>query len=289
MALPLTLEPLLRWAHFAGLLDGQRNRRVQLAVYPDRRNHFAHGGSIERLGMPPDSARSIRDLGEVINRLWGVRTPGGRIYPAPIGREPFVLAWSDGWPGEPKCVFTRLRPDQLRNDTTNAWNSLVVLAPDVDQNLHEFDARYEVTPYPVDWLWGPGKREEALSWLAENPVSGDEVSTIDRIFAIRVDGGRVYLPMRPGVVQNVPDEGRGGRWRLIEADFPNDAHFHARHQARNEPCPDERHGACPVTELTSGTWSDMVAEAQRLAPNGSTAYVDARVPRRDPYPDDVGY
>jgi len=287
--MPLTLEPLLRWAHHSGLLDGQRNRRVQLAVYADRRNHFAHGGSIERLGMPPDSARSIRDLGEIINRVWGVRTPGGRIYPAPIAREPFVLAWSEGWPVKAGSLFTRLRPEQLRNSPTNARNYMVVLAPDVDQNLYEFDARYEVTPYPVDWLWGPSDRKGALAWLAANPVIGDSASTIDRIFAIRVENGRVYLPMRPEIFKNIPTEMRSGGWRLIQADFPNDAHFHARHEERNELCPEKKYGGCPVTELANGSWSEMLVEIQRVAPNSrSLPYVEARVPRRDSYPDDVG-
>jgi len=287
--MPLTLEPLLKWAHHSGLLDGQRNRRVQLAVYADRRNHFAHGGSVERLGMPPDSARSIRDLGEIINRLWGVRTPGGRIYPAPIARELFVLAWSDGWPAMAGSVFTRLRPQQLQTSSADTRNCLIVLAPDVDQNLHEFDARYEVTPYPVDWLWGPGDREGALAWLAANPAMGDNVSTIDRIFAIRIENGRVYLPMRPEIFKSVPTEMRGGRWRLIQADFPNDAHFHIRHQERNELCPDQKYGGCPVTELADGSWSDMFVEIQRVAPDSRLLpYVEARVPPRDPYPDDVG-
>src|SRR5438132_2957143 len=56
MTMPLTLAPLLSWAHRVRLLDGQRNRRVQLAVFPELRNHFAHGVGY-RLGMPNESSR----------------------------------------------------------------------------------------------------------------------------------------------------------------------------------------------------------------------------------------
>jgi len=287
--MPLTLDPLLRWAHGVALLDGQRNRRVQLSVYAETRNHFAHGGNLERLGMPPDSARAIHDLAEVINRLWGVRTPGGRIYPAPLAREKWILAWDEGWPSQAGSNFGRFSPERLREEPKDKWRCLIVLGPDADQNWHDFDARYEVTPYPVDYLWGPSNAEDALKWLAENEVTQDEVRTNDRIFAIRLDAGRVYLPVRLEILSNVPDRMRQGIWRLIRADFPNDAHFHARHQARDQPCPDDKYGGCPVSELAQGSWPDMVREAHKLSPDlGSVPYVDTRAPRRDEYPDDVG-
>ena len=44
--MPLALDPLLRWAHAVALLDGQRNRRVQLSVYAETRNHFAFDGNL---------------------------------------------------------------------------------------------------------------------------------------------------------------------------------------------------------------------------------------------------
>jgi hypothetical protein len=289
--MPLTLDPLLKWAHGVGLLDGQRNRRIQLSVYAEMRNHFAHGGNIERLGMPPDSARAIHDLAEVINRLWGVRTAGGRIYPAPVARETLVLAWSDGWGArEAGSEFGRFRPDQLREDARHEWNCMVVLAPDVDQGLHDFDARYELTPYPVDWLWGPGTRQEAMAWLANSQSPNDEVTTIYRIFAVRVDEGRTYMPIRPELLSNLPEDRRSGTWHLVQADFPNDAHFHLRHLARREPCPEERRGGCPVTELASGNWADICADSSHLMPDAAPMrYVEACVPRKNSYPDDVGY
>jgi hypothetical protein len=287
--MPLTLDPLLRWAHTVALLDGQRSRRVQLNVYAERRNHFAHGGTLERLGMPTDSARAIHDLAEVINRLWGVRTPRGRIYPAPIAREIWILAWDEGWPSEVGSTFGRFSPERLRESPKDKWRCLIVLGPDVDQNWYDFDSRYEATPYPVDYVWGPGNVEDALKWLADHEVTPDEVGTNDRIFAIRLDAGRVYLPMRLEILGDLPGHMRQGRWRLIQADFPNDAHFHARHQARDEPCPDDKYGGCPVSELAQGSWAEMVDEARQLSPDlDPLPYIDSRLPRRDEYPADVG-
>jgi hypothetical protein len=93
MQLPRTLDPLLRWARREQLLHGQRNRRVEEDVFPKIRNRFAHGGGF-RIGMPNESARGIHDLAEIINRLWGAVTPGGRLYPAPLQRDVLVIRWS---------------------------------------------------------------------------------------------------------------------------------------------------------------------------------------------------
>src|SRR2546425_4288084 len=73
--IPLSLGPLLRWARQEGLLNGQRNRRVEEVLFDRMRNRFAHGSGF-RIGMPNQSALAIRDLAEIINRLWGETTPG---------------------------------------------------------------------------------------------------------------------------------------------------------------------------------------------------------------------
>ncbi len=291
IAMPLTLDPLLRWAQLSGLLGGQRNRRVQLAVYADLRNHFAHGASVERLGMPPDSARSIRDLAEVINRLWGKRTPGGRLYPSPIARRPVVLAWTNGWgKGTPGSMFTQFELHHLPSETGHGLTCMVVLAPEAEQDLAEFDARYELTPLPTTWLFGPSSFDEALAWLSHQPDLGDEVDPIDRVFAVRVHDDKVFLPMRLELFKASPEPSRAGRWRLVQADYPNDAHFHARHQARDEECPEHRYGGCPVTELAEGTWDEMIAVVDRVVPGLAPGeFVAAAVPRRYPFPEDVGY
>ena len=89
---PEDLDSLLRWARAEGLLRGQRNRRLE-PVLKKFRNHVAHGTGGHPV-MPVDSARTISDVGEITNHLWGSPTPGGRLYPAPIRREIQTVAWS---------------------------------------------------------------------------------------------------------------------------------------------------------------------------------------------------
>jgi hypothetical protein len=290
MTVPLTLTPLLRWARHVGLLDGQRNRRVQLSVFPDLRNHFAHGAGF-RLGMPNESARSIHDLAEIINRLWGVTTPGGRIYPAPLDRAPVILAWSQEWAdGKEGATFTELWPEQLAQHRVDGWTYLVVLAAANEHELREFDARYELTAYPTELLWGPGNREEAAAWLeGEMPVIGP-VKYLDRLFAIRRDRLKVYLPCRPEILLVLPEESRTGEWDIVRADSPMDAFNHVRHLNRGEVCPEQDYGGCPIEEVAHGSWADAVKAATNEIPNLQPAkYSEARVPRHWPFPDDVGY
>jgi hypothetical protein len=287
--MPLTLDPLLRWAHQAGVLNGQVNRRVQLAVFGDLRNHFAHGGSVARLGMPVDSTRSINDLAELTNRLWGFTTPNGRLYPSAIPRHPLVLSWNDAWPTQPGAEFRTIYTSEIAHAPSQGWSYIVVLAPDIDQRgLEAFDARYDTTPYPLKYLWGPGARDQAISWLAENQPVGDEVSPLDRLFLIRRKGGKVYLPVRPENFLGLPSQHRRGTWKLVMADFPNDAHYHVRHQNQgHKECPDE-HG-CAVTLLGSGSWGSIETQLRKMRPNlVPVPYVNAGVPRNQ-YPADVGY
>jgi hypothetical protein len=85
------LGGLLRWARAEGLLHGQRNRRME-HLYVRLRNRVAHPDSY-RLGSPVDSARSIRDVGEILHRVWGNATPGGRLYPGPFRRDILAIGW----------------------------------------------------------------------------------------------------------------------------------------------------------------------------------------------------
>jgi len=87
------LSGLRGWARAAGLLRGQRNRGVERAV-ATLRNFVAHPTAPQTL-TPVDTARTLSDLAEIINQLWGVPTPGGRLYPAPAPREIVVIAWDD--------------------------------------------------------------------------------------------------------------------------------------------------------------------------------------------------
>jgi hypothetical protein len=46
-----------------------------------------------------------------------------------------------------------------------SWTFLAVRGVWQD-NLADFDARYELTTYPTDLLWGPGNQDDATEWLA---------------------------------------------------------------------------------------------------------------------------
>lgn len=83
------LGGLRTWARELGLLRGQRNRAIEQAI-TNLRDLVAHPTGYH-LATPVDAARTLRDLAEIINHLWGAPTPSGRLYPAPIKREVVAL------------------------------------------------------------------------------------------------------------------------------------------------------------------------------------------------------
>jgi hypothetical protein len=146
-----TFRGLLKWARMEGLLRGQRNRRLE-EVLVRIRNRVAHPSSYG-LTTPVDSARSISDIGEIINHLWGTPTPGGRLYPAPILREILAVGWDQSG-----ARRVKLRGEQLETvaEDERDWTYVVVRAVAEDEGVWEFDSRFEVTSFPADLLWGPG-------------------------------------------------------------------------------------------------------------------------------------
>ncbi len=281
MRLPLTLAPLLRWARQEGLLHGQRNRRIEEDLFHRIRNRFAHGGGF-RIGMPNQSAHAIRDLAEIINRLWGAMTLGGRLYPAPLHREVLIIGWSPTSStreaGRPFLEI--MHAEQLAEQTEqDDWIYLVVLGVWGDRLL-DFDARYELTAYPADLLWGPGTRTDALARLEATAPAGDEVDYLDRVFAVRQHDGTVYPPCRPDVLLGLPPEHRAGTWHVVCADFPDDCFAHVRHVAAGEPCGT---WGCAVEEIAQGSWADATARVRTLFPGLEAAtYSEVRVPPRWP-------
>lgn len=87
-----SLSQLQDWARREHLLDGQRNKTLFDPIFLDRRNSVAHS-YCHLLVSFDDSACTIREIAEIINRLGGHYTPGGRLYPAPLKREIFILGW----------------------------------------------------------------------------------------------------------------------------------------------------------------------------------------------------
>jgi len=292
--MPLTLRPLLQWARLEELLHGQHNRKVEEELFDKARNRFAHGAGYH-LGTPVESSRAICDLAEIINRLWGQSTPGGHLYPSPLQRDVLVVGWSSGWAeGETGSSVAVMRAEQLaaHADDTHGWTYIVVRGVWDRDQLSRFDARYELTTYPVDLLWGPASRSEALAWLEGTAPTSDEAAYLDRLFAIRRDDGKVFLPCRADLLLGLPDERRGGTWHVVRADFPNDAFAHVRHIDAGESCRSEgqRSGGCPVDDVAAGSWSDAASAVQSLCPDLQPAkYADTRVPQPWPFPDSVGY
>ena len=260
MAFNGMLGDLRTWARRLGLLRGQRNRVIEQAI-ADLRNFAAHPDY--HLTDPVDAARTLSDLAEIINHLWGVPTPGGRLYPAPIRREVVAVAWNVAGT-ELRMALADGPPDAV--DPEEPWRCAVVRAvfrPEQhisDPGLREFDARYEVTQYPADLLWGPGSITDAAAWYAEHQPQPDECDYLDRTFVVRVDGTDLYLPMRPTVAAALPAADRSGQWYAIRADHPNDAFHHVRNLhaqvgcARNGPCRN-----CRAETLSVGRYQQVVA------------------------------
>ena len=264
-----TFSHLLKWARKEGLLCGQRNKKTE-EVYRRIRNHVAH--PTYHLRMPPDAARTIHDLAEIINRLWGHSTPGGRLYPAPLEREVLVVAWTDNVDNQ----YRILRGNQLElfTDPGN-WTCIVIRGVWSDDIL-EFDAQYERTHLPAELLWGPGLPEEALAWIKEEKPQADTTDYLDRLFALRIHEERVSLAMRSEVALARPVDRRDGKWFIVKADYPNDAFAHVRHIKNGVTCgdPDPKVQElspgetvtsppiphCTVEDVFDGNWEDMVRD-----------------------------
>jgi hypothetical protein len=77
----------------------------------DRRNAAAHTVNYT-VGPPVDVGRTSSHVAEIINKLWGVDTPGGRLFPGPMARLPRAIAVSpDGGSSTEFLSFPSLRED----------------------------------------------------------------------------------------------------------------------------------------------------------------------------------
>jgi hypothetical protein len=186
-----------------------------------------------------------------------------------------------------------MRAEQLADQTEpDGWMYLVVRGVWHDEALFEFDARYELTAYPADLLWGPGTRGEALAWLEATAPVGDDVAHLDRLFAIRRHGGKVYIPCRPDVLLGLPEEHRLGTWHVVRADVPQDGFAHVCHIEAGQSCgtSGQTHARCAVEDIATGSWADVTARVTELCPGLRAAnYSEARVPRCWSFPDSIGY
>lgn len=184
-----------------------------------------------------------------------------------------MVAWTDAEDGPHQTIF---RDDQLVQFTDPGdWTCIVVRAVDEGEGLWAFDAQYERTKLPTELLWGPGPRDEALTWMNEAQPKGDTCDYLDRLFALRIHEGKVSLARRTEVALALPPERRDGKWFVVRADYPNDAFAHVRHIKNGVTCTAANLtgrglqpegvatslpiSSCAVEEVFAGKWEDMVA------------------------------
>ncbi|WP_133059112.1 MULTISPECIES: hypothetical protein [unclassified Nocardioides] len=224
------VKTLLGWARQTGLLPGQRSRAVDGLLHQDR---IRAGHISYHLVTPVDSARSIRDLSEIINQLWGSSTPGGRLFPGPLEREVMAIAWTDRALGS-ITIATR---DQLENwEDPDALLCVLVLAVRFDEGLWNYDSWYERTDYPTRLLWGPGPVQDAIEWIRGHSPIADSVDTVDRLFVTRHHSQGVDRPLNLNAVAAISSTDQTGTWTVVRADHPADAFAHALHSRDGVGC-----------------------------------------------------
>lgn len=273
------LDSLLRWARAERLLFGQVNRRHE-DLLKRMRNRAAHTASYKL--VPPDNAvMALADLAEIINRLWGVDAPGGRLYPTPVRRTAVAVAWSQD--GDLTYVIAADQLGSLPLPERDQLSNFILVRGSRDDELFNFDALYEGMRTPAEWLWGPGSRRDAMAWLEQHQPDDDEVELLDRLFVARFHDSRLYLPQHPDVAAALDPCGQAGTWYLTKADSPIEVFNHLRQAlaggyecrwAPGKPCP-----ACPVDMISAGPWSqiadDLAALGARMQPR---SVPDVRVP-----------
>ncbi|MCX2950197.1 hypothetical protein [Lentzea sp. NEAU-D7] len=254
------LSALWEWARREGLLPGQRARSMQ-RVQVSLRNIVAHPSGYH-LGTPGDAARVIRDLAEIINCLWGVRTPGGRLHPAPVHRSVLLIAWDN-------TGRVEIGGDDYKPTGKMAPDSTCVLVRAVAEDLEQllgYDPRFESTHRPVQLLWGPGSIDHAHAWTQTHQPEGDKADMLDRHFAIRHHGDHIDPPRSTAVTAGLPTDRRSGTWFLVKADDPLSAFNHIRNQTdRTSAC--ARRGECrncPTHTVAQGDWRTILQYAAHI-------------------------
>lgn len=284
------LTSLLAWARRLGMLRGQRNRFVEQAIMR-LRNHAAHPSGYH-LTDPVEAARTISDLAEIINHLWGSLTPGGRLYPAPAEREIVAVAWNKA-SGTVACARVAAELAAARDQVSPGgpdigdWACVLIRGVPWERDLCQFDSRYEASRFPAEWLWGPGSVRDALAWASETQPEGDVIDALDRYFMLRYSGGLLYLPQDPRIAAAAVGSERDGIWFVLRADAPDAAFSHQRQAlAGGYGCREDREcPACPVETIGRGTWHEAMSLLRARGIDSQPLNVpDVRVPapRRPP-------
>lgn len=265
------LASLLRWARAEGMLGGQRDRvRDRSRIW--FRNFVAHPRY--HLQDPNHSAQAITDLAAFISRLWDA-DPGLSVH-----REPMVIAWT-----EKTTVSGLARYFQPSRVPDTAPHVLFLADPD-DPDLLDYNAHYQTTARPSQYLWGPGTWQEAAAWLEDHQPAADRAPVLDRLFLLRYHNQRLYLPRKPTVAASLDICQQAGTWYLLRADSPIDAFNHQRQTLVNIPG-HQPAGLCncPVETITTGTWREILDHCTELGadttprPAPDTQPTISRMPR----------
>jgi hypothetical protein len=244
--LPVGAGALLDWTRRERLLTGTRTRVVDRALAA-LRDHAAHPVT-HTIQMPPQSASTLIDVAELINKLWDHATPGGRLFPAPVERRARVAALApDG------SAAAEMRLDQVSNVSADqrSWLYTVVLAvqderlTDIGRDGLTFAHRpgFQTTVFPCEQLWS-GSWEELRQEIDAGAFSevADTVTHLDRLFFIRRQGDVLDDARSPRdllALEDLPN----GCWYAVIADSPLDAWAHVRdHEGagtvEGETCPE---------------------------------------------------
>ncbi|MGP4103775.1 hypothetical protein [Nonomuraea sp. KM90] len=248
------LHDLRVWARHVGLLRGQRNRSLEHALCT-LRNTAAHPNCFYLL-TPVEAARTISDVAEFINQLWGQATPGGRLYPAPMERVVTVLSWE-----RENVAITPVQSLPLQNwDYGPGWRHAVIRCVLDDPDLMFLDSRYESTRFPSEVLYGPATMSRTLTWLRKHAPTDDTCDILDRTFFVRVIGRSVYRPISDERARSLPPADHDGHWYKIVADTPGDALSHVQHlqttatpSRTGRPC-----SRCPAMALGHGPYARII-------------------------------
>jgi hypothetical protein len=242
--LPRGYSELYGWARRRELLIGQRNVGV-FGSLVRLRNDVAHPER-HMIDMPPSVFRFLRDVAEIINRLWGHDTEGGRHFPKPIPRRARAAALS---PDQSAAVtFGSLAQLRIKSDRRD-WTYAVFLAA-AEEDLIAFDFQspgrhrfaylpgFQLTSYPMRQLWGPGSWNDLIQVIDRfsDDAPADEVTFLDRTFYVRrtSDGAVEYPRDRLDVLgAKLADE--SAVWEVLRADFPDDAFAAVRAQLNDSP------------------------------------------------------
>ena len=261
---PLPVSPsmtgLFKWARAERLLHGQRNQLLE-SIFPKLRVSAAHPGY--HLQSPGSAARDLNDVADLINHLWGRTIPGSRLYPAPVERDVLVIGWSGTQSTVEIPATTFMFQTSVRLPVGPSESYIVIRGVRFYDRFDEYDARWESTAYPTEFLFGPADAAGVRSWLAANDPQPDSVEYLDRLFAMRTHEGRVSLPRRPEVALGLAETRRDGTWWLVRADRPLDAFNHVRHLNSGTSCKPGSEDGCLIEEVFTGEFEALEKELAR--------------------------